>query len=157
MLKQKTLDTNRISCRWSKISHVSEEFFFFFKPVMCCSASATYRAVCQPAVEEREAVCLWGGGNQTSGERRSKTEAEQDPVSKMSLEGSPSSLHPAFPPPIIDPKENKLNPMLNYRLRPGSGDGLAAGCTELYTLAAASVASPRRLIKINIKHFATDE
>lgn len=70
--------------------------------VLCiCLLSCSYRAVCQP-VQERKSLCE---GNKTEdkkilerGERkRSKTVAEQDPVSKMRLEGSPSSLRPAFP------------------------------------------------------------
>lgn len=68
-----------------------------------------------------------------------------------------ASLHPAPPPiphpQIICPKENKLNPVVNYRLRPGSG-----GCRVLHTSAAAaasSVASPRCLMKSNIKHLST--
>lgn len=70
--------------------------------VLCiCLFSCSYSAVCQP-VQERKSLCE---GNKTEdkeilerGERkRSKTVAEQDPVSKMRLEGSPSSLHPAFP------------------------------------------------------------
>lgn len=48
--------------------------------------------------------------NQKGKKRKiSKTVAEQDLVSKMKLEGSPSSLHLCFSL-IIDPEENKLNP-----------------------------------------------
>lgn len=96
---------------------------------------------------------------------RSKPGEEQHHISKIELGRFSLSLsrpllsllHPH--PRIIGPKENKLNPVLNYRLRPGSGDGLAAGgCRVLHTSAAAaasSVASPRCLIKTNIKHFST--
>lgn len=98
---------------------------------------------------------------------RSKTGEEQHHISEIEL-GRLSLLSPSCtptpPPPlhspqIVDPKENKLNPVLNYRLRPGSGDGSpAGGCRVLHTSAAAaasSVASPRCLIKTNIKHSST--
>lgn len=84
------------------------------------------------------------------GREGSKSVAEPGAISKMMLEGSPSSLHPVLPD--HRPCENKLIP-LNYRLRLSSDCGSAAGRLHwLFYAPAATVTSLHHLIKANIKH-----
>lgn len=110
---------------------------------------------------ERHCVCVCEGDKtetkNRSGERGREIK-EYGPVSKMSLEGSPSSLHPAHPWSSTLRRINSIHVKLwikacrwlwfgSWRLHARSS------CTEFYTLLpSATVALPRCLIKSNIKH-----